>query len=58
MSSQLIELERKIIAGLKKASDNLVKTSAANNESLVISINGEIRHVPAKELLQNANSAK
>lgn len=58
MSSDIIELERKIIAGLKKASDNFIKASADKNESLVISVNGKIKHVPAKELLQNINVAK
>jgi hypothetical protein len=58
MSSEIIELERKIIEGFKKASDNLIKTSADKNESLVITVNGEIKHVPAKELLRDINAAK
>ena len=58
MSSENIELERKIIEGLRKASDNLIRESAANNQNLVISVNGEIKHIPAKELLQNMNSPK
>ena len=58
MSSENMELERKIIEGFKKASDNFIMTSAAKNESLVITVNGEIKHVPAKELLPSVNSAK
>ena len=58
MSSENMELERKIIEGFKKASDNFIMTSAAKNESLVITVNGEIKHVPAKELLPYVNSAK
>ena len=58
MSSEIIELEKKIIAGFKKASDDLIKTSAAKNESLVITVNGEIRHLPAKELLAKMNAPK
>ena len=35
MSSENMELERKIIEGFKKASDNFILTSAAKNESLL-----------------------
>lgn len=58
MSAEIIELERKIIAGFKKASDDFIKISADKNESLVITVNGEIKHVPAKELLAGINTGK
>lgn len=48
-----IELYKKIQAGLKLAFRRLYEQKAANNESVVISVNGEIRHVPAKDLLKN-----
>ena len=47
------ELYMKIQAGLKLAVRRLYEQKAANNESVVISVNGEIRHVPAKDLLKN-----
>ena len=46
------ELSEKVILGLQKALRKLVETSAAENRSLVVKINGEIRKVPAKVLLQ------
>ncbi len=46
------ELSEKVILGLQKALRKLVETSAAENRSLVVKINGEIRKVPAKDLLQ------
>ena len=47
------ELSEKIIGGLNKALRKLVETSAANNDSLVISDGkGNVRSVPAKELLK------
>ncbi|HVU96293.1 MAG TPA: hypothetical protein VHE34_13775 [Puia sp.] len=36
---------------MKKASRKLVEESAAQGRSLVISINGEVKNIPAKELL-------
>ncbi len=48
-----IELGNKIKAGIQKALRKLVETSAAKNETLVISgPNGEVLIVPAKELLK------
>ena len=44
-------LRAKIEAGLKAAWRKLVIESAAKNRSLVLKVNGEIKHVPAKELL-------
>jgi hypothetical protein len=47
-----IELRDKIMAGIHKAVANLVIKSAANNEELVIADKeGNVKHVPAKDLL-------
>jgi hypothetical protein len=45
------QLSEKVILGLTKALRKLVETSAAENRSLVVKINGEIKKIPAKELL-------
>ncbi len=50
-----IELLNKIEAGLKLAYRRLYEQKAANNESVVICVNGEIKHVPAKDLLKNGD---
>jgi hypothetical protein len=47
------ELSEKVILGLQKALRKLVETSAAEDRYLVIKINGEIKKVPAKELLHS-----
>lgn len=48
------ELGRKIMAGIKKAVEELIKTSAANNESLVVADeDGNVKKVPARELLRS-----
>lgn len=48
------ELGQKIMAGIKRAVEELIKTSAANDESLVITDeNGKVKKVPAKELLRS-----
>ena len=52
------ELFSKILAGMKKASRKLVEESAAQGCSLVISINGEVKNVPAKELLSQVSEIK
>jgi hypothetical protein len=41
----------RIMGGLQKAYRKLVIESAAKNESLVVLIDGEVKHVPAKELM-------
>ena len=53
--SQPTELFNKILLGMKKASRKLVEESAAQGRSLVISIEGEVRHVPAKDLLSQVS---
>jgi hypothetical protein len=45
------ELFRKILQGMKKASRKLVEESAAQGRSLVITVNGEVKNVPARDLL-------
>lgn len=47
-----IELSDKIMAGINKAVRELVISSAANDEKLVIADkDGNIKYVPAKDLL-------
>lgn len=45
------ELFSKILEGMRKASRKLVEESAAQGRSLVISIDGEVKDIPAKDLL-------
>jgi hypothetical protein len=47
----LSELTRKVLEGVTEANRKLVEESAAAGRSLVVSVNGEIKKVPAKELL-------
>jgi hypothetical protein len=49
--SELDEFADKILQGMTEASRKLVKESAANGRSLVISEDGEVKRVPAKDLL-------
>jgi hypothetical protein len=49
--SELDELSDKIMQGMAEASRKLVEKSAADGRSLVISENGEVKKVPAKDLL-------
>ena len=49
--SELDELSDKIMQGMTEASRKLVEKSAASGRSLVISEDGEVKKVPAKELL-------
>jgi len=53
--SELTELFRKILLGMRKASRKLVEESAAQGRSLAISENGEMKRVPAKDLLAKLN---
>ncbi len=53
LEQENIELSKKIFNGLKLAYRKLYEERAANNETVVISVNGEIKHVPAKELLKD-----
>ena len=54
--SELTELSRKILSGMRKASRKLVEESAALGRSLVISEDGEVKRVPAKDLLAKLNA--
>jgi hypothetical protein len=58
MSAENIKLENLIIEGFNRANKKLIETSAANNEIMVISVNGEAQHVSAKDLLAKMNSPK
>jgi len=49
--SEFDELSDKILEGMAEASRKLVEESAIVGRSLVISENGEVKKVPAKELL-------
>ena len=53
LEQENIELSKKIFAGLKLAYHRLYEKRAANNETVIISVNGEIKHVPAKDLLKD-----
>jgi hypothetical protein len=54
--SELDELSDKILQGMTEASRKLVEESAASGRSLVISENGEVKKVPAKELLSRVSN--
>ena len=53
--SELDELSDKILKGMAEASRKLVEQSAANGRSLVISEDGEVKRVPAKDLLDRVS---
>jgi len=48
---ELSELFKKILRGMNNATRKLVEESAANGRSLVISEDGEVKRIPAKDLL-------
>jgi hypothetical protein len=53
-NTDLDEFGKKILFGVNKALRKLVETSAANNDTLVVSDGkGNVKSVPAKELLKN-----
>jgi len=56
--SELDELSDKIIQGITEASRKLVEESAANGRSLIISVDGEVKKVPAKDLLSKVSSKR
>jgi hypothetical protein len=53
--SQPSELFSKILLGMKKASRKLVEESAAHGRSLVVCIDGEVKKVPARDLLSKVS---
>jgi hypothetical protein len=48
-----IILEEKILSGMRKAQRKLLEERAANNDTVVISVNGVASNVPARELLKS-----
>lgn len=50
------ELLNKIEAGLKLAIRKLYEQKAANNETAVVCVNGEIKRVPARDLLKQQDT--
>ncbi len=54
----IAELSEKILKGLRQAVRELIEKSAANNENLVIGDkDGNIKIVPAKELLPSVQNS-
>lgn len=51
VKNSTIALGERIRGGVQKALRKLAEESAAKGESLVVKIDGEIKEVPAKELL-------
>ena len=56
--SELDELSDKILKGMAEASRKLVERSAAIGRSLIISENGKVKRVPAKDLLSKVSREK
>jgi len=56
--SELDKLSDKILQGMTEASRKLVEESAANGRSLVISEDGEVKRVPAKDLLSRVSGKR
>jgi len=54
LMNNVSDLSEKVLKGLKKALRELVETSAANNQELVVGDkHGNFKSVPAKDLLKN-----
>lgn len=58
LNKEDIELLSKIEHGLKLAIDNLYDQKAANNELAVVSINGEIKWIDAKDIVKARKNKK
>jgi len=56
--SELDKLSDKILQGMTEASRKLVEKSAVNGRSLVISEDGEVKRVPAKDLLPRVSGKR
>jgi len=52
---EITPLFKSILRAMNEATRKLVEENAARGESLVISINGEVKTVPAKDLLSEVN---
>jgi len=50
-----IELRNKILRGIKSAMEKLIASRAKDNDFLIVSKNGKIVKIPAKDLKQNLN---
>ncbi|MEO8233647.1 MAG: hypothetical protein ABI638_15315 [Ignavibacteriota bacterium] len=48
-----VELREKIFEGIKSSIEKLIASRAKNNEFLIVSKDGKIVKIPAKELKQN-----
>lgn len=48
-----IELRNKIFLGVKKAVEKLIASRAKENDFIIVSRNGKIEKIPAKEIQQN-----
>ncbi len=57
-SPENAEFFAKIEYGLKLAIQRLYEQKAANNEMAVVSVNGEVKRIPAKELLEQQKKKK
>ena len=49
--SELTGLFKKILQGMNDATRKLVEENAVSGGSLVTSVNGEVKNIPAKDLL-------
>lgn len=56
LSKEKEELLEKIVTGIKKAARKLYEERAAKKETVIIAVNGEIKKVPAKDLLKDISS--
>jgi len=56
--SELDELSDKIMKGMTEASRKLVEKSAISGRSLVISEDGEVKKIPAKDLLPRVHGKR
>ncbi len=48
-----LDFSEKVLAGTKIALQKLVEERAAQNKSLIVKIDGEVKRVPARDLLKN-----
>ena len=58
MSAESIRLIKLIQEGFRLSNKKLIEACAAKNEVMVVSENGKVKHIPARELLTQINSAK
>ncbi len=58
MSAESIRLKNLIQEGFRLSNKKLIEACAAKNEVMIVSDNGKVKHIPAKELLTQINAAK